>query len=71
MASTRVCGTLSGSSNLLAHPGITKSIMNFDAKISPVIAFVVLITITVSAIVVMESFSIVVEREMDQIVKTM
>jgi len=45
--------------------------MNFDAKISPVIAFVVLITITVSAIVVMESFSIVVEREMDQIVKTM
>jgi len=44
--------------------------MNLEVKISPAIAFIIIIAVAVSAIIMMESFSVVVAEEMDRIMET-
>ena len=44
--------------------------MNFESKISTALAFIIIITIALSALIIMESFFVVVNKEMDAIIKT-
>jgi flagellin-like protein len=39
--------------------------MNFDKRISPVIAAIIIVAVILSANIMLESFSIIVEAEMD------
>lgn len=43
--------------------------MNFDAKISPIIAFIIIIAMASSVVIMTESFSTIIDREIDAILE--